>query len=516
MNVVIYARYSSHNQTEQSIEGQLKVCHAFAEENGMTVIDEYIDRAKTATSDKRPQFQKMIHDSRKHSFNAVLVYQLDRFARNRYDSAMYRKLLYENGVRVISAKENFSDDASGKFAEGLFECAAEYYSNELAQKIVRGMEINAEKCLSTGSNPGIGFRVDSEKHIVIDDKYAPIVLEIFERFARGENFTDIKNWLNSANIKTHKGNPFDFNAVRRVLTNKRYTGTYIYKDIERPDAIPRIVSDDLFNRVQAMINTKKLAPSHTMKVDEYLLTTKLFCGKCKEMMVGYSGYGKMKKKYNYYKCKGNKTKKCDKKIVAKDYIENLVIEHCLELLSEKNIKTIAKKISRLNKSSSDSIMLASLKRSLKDCETAIENLYRNIEQGMEIELLSPRLHDRIAEKEELEKQIAKEESKKFTVTEAEIHAFLSHLKKNARKDNNTCRTIVNIFINAIYLYDDKLTIVFNASNNTLETKDIPLDDIENAFENAEDFSGSGSSEFALAPPKTKAPLAGAFGIYALF
>jgi len=110
---VIYARFSSHSQTEQSIEGQLRECYDFAKRSDITIVGEYIDRALTGTSDKRPQFIKMIEDSKKKNFEYVLVYQLDRFARNRYDSANYKAKLKKNGVRVLSAKENITDDASG-------------------------------------------------------------------------------------------------------------------------------------------------------------------------------------------------------------------------------------------------------------------------------------------------------------------------------------------------------------------------------------------------------------------
>lgn len=138
MNVVIYARFSSHSQTEQSIEGQLKVCYEYAESNHYTVVGEYIDRAISGTTDNRAEFQRMISDSDKHTFEGVLVYQLDRFARNRYDSAINKAKLKKNGVRVLSAKENIADDASGILVEGVLESMAEYYSVELSQKIHRG------------------------------------------------------------------------------------------------------------------------------------------------------------------------------------------------------------------------------------------------------------------------------------------------------------------------------------------------------------------------------------------
>ena len=166
MNAVIYARYSSHNQREESIEGQLKTCYDFAKKNGYTVVAEYIDRALSGTSDARPDFLRMIDDSSKKGFEYVLVYQLDRFARNRYDSATYKAKLKKNGVRVLSARDNITDDASGILVEGLLESMAEYYSAELAQKIKRGMAINAEKCLANGSNSGLGFKVGPARQAV--------------------------------------------------------------------------------------------------------------------------------------------------------------------------------------------------------------------------------------------------------------------------------------------------------------------------------------------------------------
>ena len=168
MNVVIYARYSSDRQTEQSIEGQLKECYDYARRNGYTVVGEYIDRAISGTTDHRPEFLRMIADGDRKLFQAVLVYQLDRFARNRYDSATYKAKLKKNGIRVLSARENISDDASGVLMEAVLEGMAEYYSVELSQKIRRGMDINAEKCLSTGGNVALGFYVDSEKHFQLD------------------------------------------------------------------------------------------------------------------------------------------------------------------------------------------------------------------------------------------------------------------------------------------------------------------------------------------------------------
>ena len=219
MNVVIYARFSSHSQTEQSIEGQLKVCYEYAESHNYTIVGEYIDRAQSGKFDNRADFQRMIADSDKHTFEGVLVYQLDRFARNRYDSAIYKAKLKKNGVRVMSAKENITDDASGILIEGVLESMAEYYSVELAQKINRGMAINAEKCLSNGSNPGLGYKVNKDRTFSVDEEEAAIVREIYERYASGETKADIVKDLQRRKVKTSIGNEFTMSSASMALTH---------------------------------------------------------------------------------------------------------------------------------------------------------------------------------------------------------------------------------------------------------------------------------------------------------
>ena len=344
MNIVIYARFSCHSQTEQSIEGQLKVCYEYAEQNHYTVIGEYIDRAQSGKYDNRSEFQRMISDSEKHTFEGVLVYQLDRFARNRYDSAIYKSKLKKNGVRVLSAKENITDDASGILVEGILESMAEYYSAELSQKINRGLAINAAKCLSTGSNPGLGYKVDSERRFHVDEEEAKIVREIYERYASGESKSEIVRDLQRRKVKTSLGNDFSFTSLTNLLRNKRYIGIYKYKDIETPGGMPRILEDDLFYKVQEILEKNKRAPARTRGEGEYLLTTKLFCGHCKNMMIGYCGTGKYGAKYHYYICKEVRKKRCDKKIISKKLIEDRVIEECLKLLTDENIHFIAKKV----------------------------------------------------------------------------------------------------------------------------------------------------------------------------
>lgn len=502
MNIVIYARFSSHAQTEQSIEGQLKVCHEYAEANGHHVVGEYIDRAISGTTDNRAEFQRMIADSDKRAFEAVLVYQLDRFARNRYDSAINKAKLKKNGVRVISARENIAEDASGILIEGVLESMAEYYSAELSQKVQRGMQLNAKKCLSNGSNPGLGFKVNPDKTFRVDEAEAAVVREIFERYAKGETKREIITELNRRNIKTSIGKAFTYNSLSKLLRNRRYLGIYIFDGIETPGGMPRILDDDLFERVQIMLDKNLKVPARKRGEGEYLLTTKLFCGLCKDMMIGYGGTSKTGEYYAYYICKKARRKKCCKKVINKQRIEDLVINACLDLLTDENIAFIAKCVADECGKDPDSLTVKSLRKAIREADTAIENLWRSIESGQVVDMLTERLEQRRAEKAELEKQLASELNRKVYLSAPQIMAYLDHIRTMPLLDIEKRRAIINIFVHSVYLYDDHFTLVVNASSFPQKEKDIPLDDIEKAFENDADAdSGTCSSLNGAAPPK---------------
>ena len=221
MNAVIYARYSSERQTEQSIEGQLRECQEFAAAEGITIIDSYIDRAISGKTDNRPAFQQMISDSASKKFSAIIVYKLDRFARNRYDSAMYKAKLKKNGVRVLSAKEHITDSPEGIIMEGLLEAMNEYYSAELSQKIRRGMRENVVKGKTTGGGVALGYKIGADKKLEIDQETAPIVRKIFDMYASGDSYTSIINALNSAGYKTSRGNSYNKSSIQRILQNRK-------------------------------------------------------------------------------------------------------------------------------------------------------------------------------------------------------------------------------------------------------------------------------------------------------
>ena len=300
MKAVIYARYSSDNQREESIEGQIRECTAFAKKNGITILRHYIDRAFSAKTDNRPEFQNMIKDSGKHLFDMIIVWKLDRFARNRYDSARYKAALKKNGVKVVSATEVISDGAEGIILESVLEGYAEYYSADLSEKVVRGMTENALKSKYNGGTLPIGYQIDSDQCFQLDPLTAPFVREAFQRYDEGATMTAIRDWLNEQGVKNTRGQKMTYNSVQHLLNNRRYIGEYTYRDIVVPDGIPAIVPQDLFERVQEKLAKNKKAPACHKAEDDYLLTTKLFCGYCGAYLCGESGTSHTGNVHHYY------------------------------------------------------------------------------------------------------------------------------------------------------------------------------------------------------------------------
>lgn len=499
MNGVIYARYSSDNQREESIEGQIRECKEFAERQGITIIGTYIDRALSAKTDNRPDFQRMVKDSTKRLFDVVIVWKLDRFARNRYDSAYYKMLLKRNGVKVLSAKENISDRPEGILLESMLEGYAEFYSAELSEKILRGMQENALKCKYNGGALPLGYTTDAEQNYMIDTVAALTVLEIFTRYADGATVKEICDMLNGRGIKTQYGNAFNKNSLHRMLKNRRYIGEYIYRDTVIPGGIPEIITAELFGRVQERMEKNKKAPAREKSEVEYLLTTKLYCGKCGAFMIGESGTSKTGKIHCYYKCANVKrVKTCDKKTVQKDWIETLVVDYTMKYaLADDTIERMADAVMELQQS--ENVALPALRKQLKDTQKGIDNMLDAIQQGIISASTKKRLDELETAKEQLQISILKEEMQKPLLTREQVVFWISRFKKGNIFDPAFRSKLIDAFVNSIYLYDDKMVLTYNYKDGT---KTVTLSQVKEAFVNME----NGSDLDALTPPKQKTPI----------
>lgn len=481
MKAVIYARYSSDSQREESIEGQLRECTAFAEKNGITILRHYIDRAFSAKTDNRPEFQAMIKDSSKKLFDMIIVWKLDRFARNRYDSARYKAQLKKNGVKVVSATETISDGAEGILLESMLEGMAEYYSADLAEKVVRGMAENALKCKYNGGTPPLGYVIDSEQYFQIDPLTAPFVLEAFKRYDEGATMTQIRDWLNEKGIKNTRRQEMTYNSIQHMLNNRRYIGEYSYREVIIPDGIPAIVPKDLFDRVQEKMAKNKKAPARHKAEDDYLLTTKLFCGYCGAYLCGESGTSRTGLVHHYYKCVSVKKKRaeCHKKPVKKQWIEDLVVDETMKMvMDDKAIEAIVSMLMELQNRESSSLPL--YEKELKDTEAAIDNMLNAIQQGIFNKSTKARLDELEAAKDELENMIACEKLAKPKITEEQMMFWLHRFRKLDVSKKEHRQMLIDTFVNAIYLYDDKMLITFNYKDGT---KTITFDEATTALAN---------------------------------
>ena len=365
---VIYARYSSDRQNEQSIQGQVDVCTEWAKNNDISIVNMYHDDALTGKTDHRPAFQQMIKDAKTEKFDYVIVYKLDRFARNRYDSAIYKAQLKKCNVRVLSAMESISEGPEGIILESVLEGMAEYYSANLSQHVLRGMHQRAELGKYIGGFVPLGYKIDGDKNYIIDEKTAPIVKRIYEMYANGYTVKEICQELNSAGIKSPRGKMFSYNSLHRVLTQQMYVGIYERFGKVLNGAVPRIIDDATYAKVQQRVQHNKRCPASAKSNVDFLLTGKLFCGKCGNNMAGDSGTSKTGSKHYYYSCVEKKRRHgCTKKAVKKDWIEQLITDITVQqVLTEDNIEYISQKAFEIyEKDRADTSELVALLKMLK-------------------------------------------------------------------------------------------------------------------------------------------------------
>ena len=490
MNAVIYARYSSDNQREESIEGQIRECTAYAERNGITVVRHYIDRAFSAKTDHRPDFQQMIRDSNKKMFEIVLVWKFDRFARNRFDSANYKMILKKNNVHLISVMEPIAEGSQGILVETLLEGMAEYYSAELSEKVIRGQTENALKGKCTGGTGTIGYKIDADKFYRIDSLVAPLVLEAFQRYDNGEKIVEILNYLNAKGVRNMLGGKLTCSSMNTMLKNRRYIGELSFRDTVVPDAIPAIVPKDLFDRVQKRLEKNKRAPAHGKADEEYLLTTKLFCGKCGALMFGESGTSATGRTYYYYKCATAKRRKgCNKKTVQKEWLENLVVQETMKLIHDDAvIERIVQLVMDFQNQENTTIPL--LEKQLREVDRKLDNLMKAIEEGLFTRTTKERLDALEAQKDELTAKIADEKLRKPSFNADFIRFWLMKFRKFDISQQKQRKALIEIFVNAIFLYDDRMLIAFNYKDGS---QTIRFEDALTTTEtvgNSSDLSGS--------------------------
>ena len=489
MKGVIYARYSSSKQREESIEGQIRENTAFANKNGIEIVGTYIDRAQSAKTDDRPEFKRMIKESSWKKYDVIIVWKLDRLARNRYDSAKYKAILLKSGKKVVSATEAISEGPAGHFLEAVLEGMAAYYSDELSEKVTRGMTENALKCRYNGGHAApFGFSIDADKHYQIDPATAPIALEIFTRYADGESIKSIIGDLNGHGVKTSRGTPFNKSSIINMVHNRNYIGEYHFGKTIIPNGIPAIIPEEIFNRATERANINKHAPAQHKAKEKYILTTKLFCGECMSMMVGDS-VNKKDRTYRYYKCASAKRHECDLKPVRKELIEDYVIKKTMESISDdKTMTAIVNRIMKIyNK---ENTIIPALEEQLKKTRSSIENILKAIESGVITKSTKSRLEKLEAEEEELVKEIEDERYNKPPLTKEMVWFVIDKYRNLDMTIEKDREKLIDGLVGKIILYGDgRLIITFNYKNEPVETT---LDEISAAATSSSDINNFGS------------------------
>lgn len=462
--VVLYMRYSSANQTEQSIEGQDRVCTEYCTRNGMVIIERYIDRARSASHDtaKRTEFLRMIADAEKGKFEAIVVYKLDRFARNRYDSAIYKKKLKDVGVQLISATETIASTPEGIIFESVLEGINEYYSADLKQKVERGIGESIRKKKNLGGTTPLGYKVVNG-HLEPDPVTAHIVQELFQMVADQVPYKVIVDTFNSKGYRTCKGKRFTRCSFSKMLHNKKYIGYYCYGDIQEPGGQEPLITQDLWDKVQRRLTMKGKRKSIELP---YLLTGKLYCGHCKKPMVGESGKSKTDRVYRYYKCQGKKEGSCHKKPIRKEKIENAVLQAAQDILTGERLEWLVSMILETLRSEPVMSRIPELKVQLSEVNKKLENAVAAILAGNNSAVLTKAMKDLEDDQAELQRAIEKQQiQEKMQDVDADQ---VEHYIRNLSKIDPV--RLVDTLIDKIYLYDDdkknrKMKIVYHLAGD---------------------------------------------------
>ena len=471
---VAYARYSSAGQRDVSIEQQLADIRAFASREGYTIVHEYADHARSGFKDvtARTAFQSMISAAADGSYDTIIAWKVDRFGRNREDSAIYKGKLRRFGVRVLYAMEPIPEGSAGVLLEGMLEATAEWYSRQLSENVTRGMTDNAYKCLYNGTRI-LGYTRGSDGRYAIQPEEAAVVRNIFDLYRSGWSAARICRHLNDQGLRTSRGKLFQPEGLMRIITNERYTGVYIWGSIRVPGGMAAIIEQSTFEEAQRMKG--KTARHVEQGSVDFLLTGRAFCGHCGAAMIGDSGTSKTGTRHYYYSCQAHKARKgCDKRSVSKDYLESCVVDFVLDhVLSDEQIEKTADAVMALQAEEMKRSPLAAMESERSEIQKKIENVNRAIASGIWNASTSAMLKDLEDQSEDLRVSIETLRYSQAQLLDRDrVIFFLRRFTKGDRADPLLRRHVIETFVNAVYVYDDHLRLVVN---NCEGNQRVPLD-----------------------------------------
>ena len=459
-----YGRYSCDRQNEQSIDGQFRVIDEYAKKNGIEIVATYVDKAMSGTNDNRADFQRMLRDSDKKEWEVLLIYKLDRFSRNKYEMAIHRKHLKDNGVKIVSVMENIPDSPEGILLESLLEGINQYYSEELSQKTKRGMNETRLKGNFIGGTINYGYslqpvyteqngkQVQTATKVIINDDEAAIVRQIFTEYINGKKITEMVTDFFRNGI-LNRGKPFIVDTIYKILRCEKYTGIYrIYGNVY--DKIyPPIISIEIFQAAKAKIDANKYG-KHTKTARAYILKGKLFCGFCGRRMYSYAGTSKSGTVFRYYKC--SQPEVCgNKQTVKKDVLETAITKAFEQMLStESNFNLLVDKIlETYNSKLYDTSSLWFAEKELNRVEHSLTNLIAAVENGFFSDTTNTRLKELEQRKTELKALIAVEKEKEVKpLTREQVTKYLSYAI------TQPSQTLIDLLVRKAIVKDDTMDI----------------------------------------------------------
>jgi len=466
---VVYARYSSHAQTEQSIEGQIKAADAYAKEKGYQIIEYYIDRAISGRTDNRPAFQKMLHDSAGGAFDVVVTWKIDRIGRNREDVALNRHLLRQNGVRIEYVAEALPEGNESVILEALLEGMAEYYSLQLATNVKRGMRLYASQAKHTGGTIPYGYRVAADRSYEVDPVTGPIVRDIFDKCLAGVSTDDITAYLGRKQAKNSCDRPFTRTNVIWILHNDKYMGVYRYGDIVIEGGMPAIVTEEEWEKVQNIMKRNRKRPSEALNYSDYLLSGRLVCGLCGSQLQGESCRNHQGKTYYYYTCGSRKNHgdqpACSLKRIVAASLDSAVVEALVELLGRDDLLgVLTEKIyEAYTADKTEDAERQAVEQQLADVTARIANLMKVVEQGRAVDTILSRIDELEKEKQNLEVEMKKYHAlDKMRLTPDMIRFFLEKMREKAAiLDEDTRADLIRAFVHHVEVYPDMIHICCN-------------------------------------------------------
>lgn len=496
-----YTRFSSDMQREESIEAQLRAIEEFAEKQGFELIATYADRGISGTTDNRPQFQRMIEDSKHGDFDIVLVHKLDRFARNRADSAIYRRELAKNHVKLLSVLENFDDTPEGIILQSVIEGYNEYYSKNLRREVMKGLKENALSCRHTGGTPCLGYDVDrGSMKLIINEFEAEAVRLIFKMYIDGEGYTAIIDELNRRGFKTKRGVDFGKNSLYEILRNEKYTGVYVYNKAASKDAngkynrhkskadedviridggVPQIISKEDFELVQKKMAERRRKTASFKARQDYLLSGRIVCGECGSTYAGMSRKANdTHPQYISYRCtKKNGAVSCKNPEIPRDMIECAVLKTLADSVFDEAV--LPKLLSKYNsyaasKNTSLQAEINGLNDRIKEVDKGIENIV-NVVMNTGSAALSAKLSELEKERETLRKALRKaEQQKKNTGINKRQLKSAFRVAKQMLQDGTLAnkKAIINQYVNRVVIFRDRIEVEYNISPTYAVKEDI--------------------------------------------